>query len=59
MNETKRDGKRTMKAIARILREAKPIRGWLVLNCPLSLSPSLCTVSAPKMLGTLIQQLHD
>ena len=59
MNETKRDDKRTMKAIARILREAKPIRGWLVLSCFLCLCLILCTVSAPKILGNLIQQLYD
>lgn len=59
MNETKHDGKRTMKAIARILREAKPIRGWLVLSCSLCLCLILCTVSAPKILGNLIQQLYD
>lgn len=59
MNETKHDGKRTMKAIARILREAKPIRGWLVLSCFLCLCLILCTVSAPKILGNLIQQLYD
>ena len=59
MNETKRDGKRTMKAIARILREAKPIRGWLVLSCFLCLCLILCTVSAPKILVNLIQQLYD
>ena len=59
MNETKRYSKRTMKAIARILREAKPIRGWLVLSCFLCLCIILCTVSAPKILGNLIQQLYD
>lgn len=59
MNEKKHDGKRTMKAIARILREAKPIRGWLVLSCFLCLCLILCTVSAPKILGNLIQQLYD
>ena len=59
MNETTRDGTRTMKAIARILREAKPIRGWLVLSCFLCLCLILCTVSAPKILGNLIQQLYD
>lgn len=59
MNETKHDGKRTMKAIARILREAKPIRCWLVLSCFLCLCLILCTVSAPKILGNLIQQLYD
>ena len=59
MNETKRDSKRTMKAIARILREAKPIRGWLVFSCFLCLCLILCTVSAPKILGNLIQQLYD
>ena len=59
MNETKHDGKRTVKAIARILREAKPIRGWLVLSCFLCLCLILCTVSAPKILGNLIQQLYD
>lgn len=59
MNETKHDGKRTMKAIARILREAKPIRGWLVFSCFLCLCLILCTVSAPKILGNLIQQLYD
>lgn len=59
MNETKRDGKRTMKAIARILKEAKPIRGWLILSCFLCLCLILCTVSAPKILGNLIQQLYD
>ena len=59
MNETKRDSKRTMKAIARILKEAKPIRGWLILSCFLCLCLILCTVSAPKILGNLIQQLYD
>ena len=59
MNETKRDSKRTMKAIARILKEAKPIRGWLILSCFLCLCIILCTVSAPKILGNLIQQLYD
>ena len=59
MNETKRDGKRTMKAIARILKEAKPIRRWLILSCFLCLCIILCTVSAPKILGNLIQQLYD
>ena len=59
MNETKRDGKRTMKAIARLLKEAKPIRGWLILSCFLCLCLILCTVSAPKILGNLIQQLYD
>ena len=59
MNETKHDGKRTMKAIARILKEAKPIRGWLILSCFLCLCIILCTVSAPKILGNLIQQLYD
>ncbi len=59
MNENKRDGKRTIKAIARILKEAKPIRGWLILSCFLCLCLIICTVSAPKILGTLIQQLYD
>ena len=59
MNETKRDGKRTIKAIARILKEAKPIRGWLILSCFLCLCLIICTVSAPKILGNLIQQLYD
>ena len=48
-----------MKAIARILKEAKPIRGWLILSCFLCLCIILCTVSAPKILGNLIQQLYD
>ena len=59
MNETKRDGKRTIKSIAIILKEAKPIRGLLILSCFLCLCIILCTVSAPKILGNLIQQLYD
>ncbi len=59
MNENKRDSKRTMQAIGRILKEAKPIRGWLILSCFLCLCLILCTVSAPKILGNLIQQLYD
>lgn len=59
MIENKRDSKRTMQAIGRILKEAKPIRGWLILSCFLCLCLILCTVSAPKILGNLIQQLYD
>ena len=59
MNENKRNSKRTMQAIGRILKEAKPIRGWLILSCFLCLCLILCTVSAPKILGNLIQQLYD
>lgn len=59
MNENKTGGKRTIKAMLRILKEAKPIRGWLILSCFLCLCLILCTVSAPKILGNLIQQLYD
>lgn len=59
MNENKTSGKRTVKAMLRILKEAKPIRGWLILSCFLCLCLILCTVSAPKILGNLIQQLYD
>lgn len=59
MNENKRNSKRTMQAIGRILKEAKPIRSWLILSCFLCLCLILCTVSAPKILGNLIQQLYD
>ncbi len=59
MNENKKSGKRTIKAISRILKEAKPIRGWLILSCFLCLCLIVCTVSAPKILGNLIQQLYD
>lgn len=59
MNENKKSGKRTIKAISRILKEAKPIKGWLILSCFLCLCLIVCTVSAPKILGNLIQQLYD
>ncbi len=47
------------KAILRILKEAKPIWGWLVLSCVLCLTGIIFTVISPKMLGELIQNLYD
>ena len=47
------------KALLRILREAKPICGWLLLSCVLCLLSIICTVVSPKMLGELVQKLYD
>ncbi len=47
------------KALLRILREAKPIWGWLLLSCVLCLLSIICTVVSPKMLGELVQKLYD
>ena len=48
-----------IKAIGRILKEAKPIWGWLLLSCLLCLLSIVFTVVSPKMLGELVQLLYD
>jgi len=47
------------KTFIRIFNEARPIWGWLVLSCFLSLFQIIFSVISPKMLGNLIQTLYD
>lgn len=45
--------------LRRLVREAKPIRWWLLLSALLSCLAVLCSIAAPKLIGTLVQQLYD
>ena len=45
--------------LLRIVKEARPIYGWLALCCLISLIIIACSVSAPKLLGNCIQLLYD
>ncbi len=47
------------KTFIRIFNEAKPIWGWLLLSCIISLFKITFSVISPKMLGNLIQTLYD
>ena len=55
----KSDSKRRLYIISRIFREAKPIWGWLVFSCFLSLFQIILGVLAPKILGNTVQILYD
>lgn len=43
--------------VRRLIREAKPIRWWIVLSCLLSCGIIVCAVLGPKLLGELIDKL--
>ena len=45
--------------ILRIIREAKPIYGWLALACLISCVIIACAVVSPKILGSRVQLLYD
>ncbi len=45
--------------ILRIIREAKPIYGWLALACLISCVIIACAVVSPKILGSCVQLLYD
>ncbi|MBP3413428.1 MAG: ABC transporter ATP-binding protein [Oscillospiraceae bacterium] len=44
--------------ILRLLKEAKPIRKWLLLACGLCALIIACSVAAPKLLGSVIDTLY-
>ena len=45
--------------ILRIIREAKPIYGWLALACLIICVIIACAVVSPKILGSCVQLLYD
>lgn len=45
--------------IRRLIREAKPIAGWLGLGALLDILAVICTVAAPELLGNLVQMLYS
>ncbi len=45
--------------VRRMLREMKPIAGWLALAAVLDILAVLATVAAPELLGDLVQRLYD
>ena len=49
----------TWEVIRRLVRDAKPIYGWLLLGALLGGVVVACTVIAPKLLGQGVQLLYD
>ena len=49
----------TWEVFRRLVRDAKPIYGWLLLGALLGGIVVACTVIAPKLLGQGIQLLYD
>lgn len=45
--------------ILRLIKEAKHIRKWLLLACVLCTLMIICSVAAPKLLGSVIDVLYD
>lgn len=44
---------------ARLVRDAKPIYGWLLLGALMGAAVVACAVIAPQLLGAAIQLLYD
>lgn len=44
--------------IRRLVLEAKPIWKWLALGCLLCIGVIICSVTAPKLLGSLVDKLY-
>ena len=44
--------------VRRLIREARPIRKWLILSCLLCCGVIVCAVLGPKYLGALIDKLY-
>ena len=49
----------TLETMLRMMRYAKPIAHWLLLACVLALFTITCALTAPTLLGDLIQMLYD
>ena len=45
--------------VLRLIREARPIYGWLALACLISYVIITCAVVSPKILGSCVQLLYD
>lgn len=54
-NVNKKKDNTTMRLVA----EAKPIAGWLVVGAVLDILAVLCAVASPELLGSLVQKLCD
>ena len=57
MNQEKKRENRAV--LRRLIRDARPIYGWLLLASLLGMMVIACTVIAPKLLGSGIQLLYD
>ncbi len=54
-----KDKRSQAKTLRRIVKETKPIRGWLILSFCLCFLTIIFSVLSPKMLGELVQLLYD
>ena len=43
----------------RLIHELRPIRGWVLLSACLSLLLICCAVAAPKLMGSIVDELYD
>lgn len=59
MKQTKEKTKLFDKTVHRLIREAKPIRWWILLSCVLCCGIIVCVVLGPKYLGELIDSLYS
>ena len=63
MNRTKKPTENakmsTGQVLCRLVRDAKPIYGWLLLGALLGGVVVACTVVAPKLLGQGVQLLYE
>lgn len=57
--QTKEQRAENRRTIRKLLIYAKPIRWWLVLACVLMLGAIACVLTAPQVLGDVIQELYD
>lgn len=57
--KTRAERREESKIILRLIREARPIYGWLGLSCLISAGIIACAVTAPKLLGNCVQLLYD
>ena len=57
--KTRAQRREDKQVILRIIREAKPIYGWLALACLISAVIITCAVISPKLLGNCVQLLYD
>jgi len=45
--------------ILRLVKEMKPIAGWLALGAVLDILSVICAVASPEILGQITQSLFD
>ena len=57
--KTRAQRREDKQVILRIIREARPIYGWLVLASLISCVIITCAVMSPKILGSCVQLLYD